>query len=214
MLTWFSDLMKEGLELGFALTNSYGLAIILLTIVIRIVLWPLTVSQTRATQKMQMLNPEQEELKKKYKNNPERLNKEMMELWKKHKVNPLSGCLLLLVQFPFLIAFFRVLYNYNYTGPASFLWLPHLGQPDPYYILPVLAGVTTYLQTRLTTPGMSSGAEGSQNFMLYFMPALITYISLRFAAGLALYWVVSNAIGIAQHYLTPKPKVQKGEASS
>jgi len=206
---WLTDIMARGMEVFFEATGNYGFAIILLTIVIRTVLLPLTVAQTRSTQKMQELNPKIEELKKKYKNEPEKLNQKTMELWRSQKVNPLSGCLLLLVQFPFLIAFFRLLNDYAYQGSASFLWISHLGKPDALFILPVLAAATTFWQTKVATPV----ADSSQNTMLYAMPLLIGWISTRFAAGLALYWVVSNLYGIAQHYITPRPRVGKGEAT-
>lgn len=195
--------MTQGIEFFFGLTGNYGIAIILLTIVIRTVLLPLTQVQVRSMKKMRDLNPQLEEIKKKYKNDQQRLNKETMELWKKHKVNPLSGCLPLLLQFPFLIALFRVLHEYPYQGPANFLWLENLGTPDPFYILPILAAITTFWQSKMSTPG---GQEGSQQTMLYAMPLLIGWFSTRFAAGLSLYWVMGNIYGVAEHYLIGKKK--------
>lgn len=209
---WLREMMLEGLEYFFALTRSYGYAIILLTVAIRTVLLPFTVLQTRSTLKMQELSPKVEALKKKYKNDAARLNKEIMELWKKNKVNPLSGCFLLLIQFPFLVAFFQVLNSYSYHGPASFLWIEHLGKPDGLYILPALAAITTYWQSKIAMPP-STEAGSQQAVMLYGMPIFILAISVKFAAGLSLYWVVSNIYGIVQQYLMPKSKTVKEEAA-
>jgi YidC/Oxa1 family membrane protein insertase len=212
VLGWLRSLMLDGLEYFFTLTNNYGYAIILLTVTIRTVLLPFTVLQTRSTLKMQELNPKVEALKKKYKNDAAKLNQEIMELWKKNKVNPMSGCLLMLIQFPFLIAFFQALNNYTYHGPASFLWIEHLGKPDSLYVLPVLAALTTYWQSKISMPTGGEG-ESQQTVMLYGMPIFILMFSVRFAAGLSLYWVVSNIYGIVQQYLMPKRKITKEEAA-
>ncbi|MGE5483636.1 MAG: YidC/Oxa1 family membrane protein insertase [Ignavibacteriales bacterium] len=206
-MSWLSGIMQEGIAYLYGQTGSYGLAIILLTIIVRIVLFPFTLMQTKSTMKMQELQPQLNALQKKYKSEPERLNKETMELWKKHKVNPLSGCLLLLLQFPFLIAFFQALDRYAPLKTATFLiW--HLGQPDKF-ILPVLAAVTTFLQVKVTTP---AGADASQSSMMFVFPILIGWMATRFAAALSLYWVVSNIWSIGERFVIPKVPVRKGEA--
>lgn len=207
---FLTDLMRQGMDLFYSFTGGYAIAIILLTVAVRVVLLPFTISQIRATQKMQELQPKIKEIQKKYKNDPQRINRETMELWKKHKVNPLAGCLPLLLQFPFLIAFFQVLQSYEYVGPAGFLWVSHLARPDPIG-LPVLAAVTTWWQMKITPTG--GGAEGSQRMMAMTMPILIGWMSTKFASGLALYWVVSNLFSIAQQYLsTGKRVAAKGES--
>ncbi|NPV70000.1 MAG: membrane protein insertase YidC [Firmicutes bacterium] len=198
--------MQEGIAYLFNLTGSYGLAIIFLTIAVRIVLLPFTVLQTRSTTKMQSLQPEISVLQKKYKSDPERLNKETMDLWRKNKVNPLSGCLLLLVQFPFLIAFFQALDKYEPLKTATFLmW--NLGQPDKF-VLPLLAAASTFVQTRVSTaPG-----DTSQQSMMYIFPILIGWMATRFAAALSLYWVISNLWSIVERIAIGKIPVAKGEA--
>lgn len=177
--------------------GSYGLAIIALTFLIRVVILPLTASQTRAMKKMQELQPEVQKLQKKHKKDPQRLNQETMALWREHKVNPLSGCLPVLIQLPVLWAFFTVLRDFDFRGDPGFLWIADLSVPDALYVLPVLAGLTTFWQTRMTTP---TAAEGTQRMMLYFMPAFLGWLSMQFPAGLALYWVASNVFSIGQQY--------------
>ncbi len=198
---FLSDLMREGVQRVFLVTGSYGVAIIIVTLIIRAVLLPFTLAQTRSTQKMNALQPEQQALQKKYKNDPQRLNQEQMELWRRHGVNPLSGCLLLLIQFPFLIAFFQALNNFDALADATFLGIV-LGSPDRI-ILPVLAGVTTYFQVKVSTPP-ATGNPGTQGAMQVGMPLLIGWMSSRFPAALALYWITSNVFSVAERYLVPR----------
>jgi len=198
LLSWLRHIMGMGLDFFYQLTNSYGLAIILLSVAFRLAMLPVTIGQTRSLQKVQELQPQLQALQKKYKNDPQRLNRETAELYRQHKINPLSGCLLFLVQLPFLIAFFQLLQGYSYQGAASFLWIPHLGEPDRF-VLPILAGLTTFWHSRVTTPP----TDGSQKIMQVMMPVMIAWISMRFAAGVALYWVTGNLVGIAQQYLMP-----------
>lgn len=205
LLTFFYNLTES---MGYA---NYGLAIILLTIAIKIAMYPLTVSQIKSMKEMAYIQPKMKELQEKYKGNPEKLNKEMAELYKTHKINPLSGCLPLIVQMPFLIAIFYAIRDYQYVGDPSFLWLSSLKEADPTYVLPVLSAAATYLQTRMsTTPEQME----QQKIMLILMPIFILYISLKFPAGLVLYWAVSTLIQIIQqYYLYKKAYVIQGEAS-
>jgi YidC/Oxa1 family membrane protein insertase len=199
--------MQDGIAYLYGLTGNYGLAIIFLTVIVRVVLFPFTVLQTRSTLKMQQLQPEIAAIQKKYKNEPDKLNKETMELWRKHKVNPLSGCLLLLAQFPFLIAFFQALDRYQPLKTATFLgW--NLGRPDKI-ALPLLAAASTFLQVRVNTP---AGAESSQSSMMFIFPILIGWMATRFAAALSLYWVVSNLCSIGERFIIPRMPVLKREA--
>ncbi|MEW6523559.1 MAG: YidC/Oxa1 family membrane protein insertase [Bacillota bacterium] len=205
---FLSGIMQDGIARLFSLTGNYGLAIILLTLVIRLALLPFTLAQTRSTYKMQALNPEIQAIQKKYKGDPERLNQEQMALWKKHGVNPLSSCLLVLVQFPFLIAFFQALQGFEPLQDARFLGLV-LGQPEKI-VLPLLAAVTTFFQIKLSSP--AGAGDKSQNVMLYMFPVLIWWMSMRFPAALALYWVTSNIIGIGERFLLPRSAAPAKEA--
>ncbi|MFO8061195.1 MAG: YidC/Oxa1 family membrane protein insertase [Bacillota bacterium] len=193
-------LISEGIEFFGQMTGNYGWGIILLTLLVRLVLVPLTMSQNRATLKMRELNPELERLKAKYKDDSQKLNEETIKLWKEHGVNPAAGCLPMLVQMPVIIAIFSALRGFEFAADASFMWLPNLAQPDPLYILPVLAAISTYVQTKIST-GDAEAAGGSQAVMLYAMPLFIGYISMQFPAGLALYWTVTNIFGVGQQYV-------------
>ncbi len=193
-------LVGEGIEFFGQLAGNYGWGIIILTLVVRLFMVPLTVSQNRATHAMRRLNPELEKLKTKYKNDSQKLNEETMKLWKEHGVNPVAGCLPMLVQMPVIFAIFSALRAFEFAADAGFMWLPNLAQPDPLYILPVLAAISTYVQTKIST-AEAEGAGGSQAVMMYAMPLFIGYISMQFPAGLALYWTVTNIFGVGQQYV-------------
>lgn len=231
MLDPLTNLLRDALAFFFRLTGNYGVAIILLTVAVKVVLLPLNISQMKAMRKMQEVGPKVKELQSKYKSDPQKLNQETMKLYREHGVNPVAGCLPLLVQFPILIALFRAFQDPR-LGPdvvPAFLGLnlslPAAGQQAlalgltgislplgaRYLVLPVLAGLTTYWQTVVSTP---VSTDPSQKVMLYIMPLMIGYFSLNFPAGLSLYWVVSNVLGIIQAYFTPKaaPVVASGRA--
>lgn len=190
ILTFFYGLTET---MGIA---NYGVAIILLTLVIKLVLYPLTVKQVRGMKAMQELQPKMKDLQEKYKGNPEKLNKEMAILYKESGVNPLSGCLPLLVQMPILIGIFYAIRDYQYAQMPSFLWMTDLSLPDPIYALPILSALTTYIQQKQTSTEMNQQTK----MMMTFMPLFIGYISISFPAGLVLYWVMSNVFQIVQQW--------------
>lgn len=180
-------------QLGF---GSYGLAIIFLTIIIKILVYPLTKKQIKSMKAMQKIQPEMQKLQKKYKDNPQMMQKKLMELYQKEGANPMSGCLPMLIQMPILMAMYYTLFNFDYGGVApSFLWLPSLSETDPLYILPVLSALTTFLQQKLS---MSSESTQQMKTMMIVMPLFIGFISLNFPAGLVLYWVTMNVVQIVQ----------------
>lgn len=199
-------------SLGFP---SYGLAIILFTVVIKLVLLPLTVKQVQGMKVMQELQPKVQAIQKKYKNNPQKAQQEIMQLYKDNKANPFAGCWPLLVQMPILFALFSALRTF-FDNPermahAEFLWIPNLGQPDPLYILPVLVAIGTFLQQKVSSPG---GTDQTQKTMLYIMPVFIGYISLKFPAALALYWVMYSIMGMLEQLLIRRPLVAKEEVEA
>ncbi|HHY41699.1 MAG TPA: membrane protein insertase YidC [Thermoanaerobacterales bacterium] len=200
-MAFLQELMKQLMDWIYTYTNNYGVAIILLTVLIKLVLLPFNFMQLRSLKKMQEIAPKQKELQQKYKNNPDKLNEEILKLYRENNVNPMGGCLPLLIQFPFIIALFRVFQTYDFGG-ASFLWIKDLSAPDTTYILPILAAVTTYLQTKLSTPAGTDSANASMNIV---MPLMIGWFALKFAAGLALYWVVSNLVQIIQQLIFARP---------
>ncbi|WP_298465465.1 YidC/Oxa1 family membrane protein insertase [uncultured Mitsuokella sp.] len=178
--------------------GSYGVAIILLTIVIKMILYPLTVKQVRSMKAMQELSPKMKKIQEKYKDNPQVMQQKVGALYKEAGVNPLAGCLPLLIQMPILMGMYYSLYNFTYPTPesAQFLWLPSMSDPDPYYILPVLSALTTFLQQKQTTTEMNQ----QMKIMMTVMPLFIGWISLSFPSGLVLYWVTMNIVQIAQQW--------------
>jgi len=192
---------------------NYGLAIILLTILIKLVLYPLTRAQMHSMAVMQQLQPRVKEIQARYgRKDPQKMQKAIMELYREHRVNPMAGCLPLLIQLPILFALYKALLGFDYVNPehARFLWVPTLSGRDPYFILPLLAGVTTYWQSRLTT----SPADATQRVLLITMPIFIAWISTTVPAGLALYWVVFSVVGaVQQHWINRQiPHLGKGVA--
>ncbi|ADI03118.1 YidC/Oxa1 family membrane protein insertase [Syntrophothermus lipocalidus] len=194
----FADLIQGFYHITVAIgLPNYGFAIILVTIAIKLLLYPLTHKQMKSMRKMQELQPRLKLLQERYKEDPQRMQKEVFDLYKEHGVSPLSGCLPLLIQLPILVAFYRALYQLKYTVPAhaAFLWVPTLSKPDPYYGFAILAGVTTYIQQKLSTLDPN---DPSQKSMLYVMPVFIAWLAATLPAGLALYWVTFNVLSIAQ----------------
>ncbi|MFH1387166.1 MAG: YidC/Oxa1 family membrane protein insertase [bacterium] len=188
--------------------HNYGLAIIWLTIAVNLALYPLTLSSMQQMHAMQRVQPRLKELQEKHKDDPSKLQKEMMDLYKVEKVNPLGGCLPVLLKIPFFLALFWTLQSKEFISlignNASFIpgWINSIAVHDPFYILPVLIGVTTWLSQKSmpTTPGQNQT-------MLMFMPIFITFISYNFAAGVQLYWIISNLMGWAQQSYIMSQKV-------
>ena len=180
-------------SLGFP---SYGIAIIILTIVIKVLLLPFALKQIKSMKGMQEIQPKVAALQKKYKNDRAKLSIEMQKLYREHNISPLAGCLPLLIQMPFLVSIFYALQGFQYdSAHASFLWLSSLASKDPTYVLPILSAVSTWALSAQTAP---KNAEGPQKMMTYFMPLFIGYISINFPSGLVIYWVVSNLFQLVQ----------------
>lgn len=205
-MSFLNDLILNLIEYFYGLSiaigiPSYAFAIILLTIFIKMLLFPLTIKQMKSMKGMQKIQPEMQKIQKQYKNDKEKLNKAMMDLYQKHNVNPAAGCFPILIQMPILFALFSALRNYNFDPieHATFFWISSLSVPDPLYILPVLVGAATFLQSKLTA--VSSGPAGANKVILYFLPVMIGYISMQFPAGLCLYWVVFNVMGVLQQMI-------------
>ncbi|MDI6895373.1 MAG: YidC/Oxa1 family membrane protein insertase [Bacillota bacterium] len=211
-MKWLADLLTEGIALFYSWTGSYGLAIILLTVAVRLILLPVAWSGAVSTARMQALGPEMEELRRRYRNEPRKLNEAQLELWRRHGVNPFAGCLSMVIEFPVIIALFQALSHLQYAGGASFLWVPHLARPDPYYVLPTLAAAATYWQARVSTPPSAGGGTGMMLLSLAMGPAMMFYFTARYGAGLGLYWTLSTALRALQQYLTPQARRGRGGA--
>lgn len=178
--------------------GNYGLSIIIVTILIRFLVLPLMVTQIKSSKAMQQLQPEIKKINEKYKDDPKKKQEETMKLFQKNNVNPLAGCLPVLIQMPILIAFYHAIMRNPHIADSSFLWL-QLGEADPYYILPILAALTTYWQTKMMgTASLNEQAAQQQKIMLYLMPGMIFFFSFQFASALSLYWVTGNIFTIVQ----------------
>lgn len=202
---------------------SYGLAIIFLTIIIKTIIYPLTWKQMKSMRQTVEIQPKVQEIQKKYKNNPEKLNKEMMELYQKNNVNPMGGCLPLLVQLPIFYVLYRTLFSFsNYiSDPSQALFLGIDITLNNNILLALLAGGTTFIQTKIatkTTPTMPNNKKSNapdptqttQKTMLYVMPFFMGYISYTVPSGLALYFFTMNIVTIIQQlYINRKLDKEK-----
>jgi len=196
------NILAGGITMLYNIFGNYGLAIIGITILIKLILLPLTLKQDKSMKSMKKIQPELETLKEKYKNDPQTLNQKTIELYKIHKVNPAAGCLPILLQMPILFALFGVLRKTGegavIAGGATFLWL-NLSQPDPYYLLPLLNGGVSYFQQKLMS--QSQGAANPQmKMMTYMFPVMMIFISYKMPSGLQLYWFVSSLAAVAQQH--------------
>jgi len=216
IVQWMTDFLKllYGLTSLVGIAN-YGVAIILLTIIIKTIIFPLTWKQMKSMRKTVEIQPMVKELQKKYKNDPQKLNAETMELYKKHSVNPAGGCLPIVIQLPIFWALYSTLFNFgNYIADPSqayFLWF-NLTLKDPYYVLAILAAATTFLQTKITSPNGTT--DPTQKTMLYIMPVFMGYISSTVPSGLALYWVTMNIVSVLQQlYINRRLDREKAQAA-
>ena len=203
-MSYLYNLLKQFLALLLTTTDKYvgnfGVSIIIVTILIKIALLPLTLKQDKSTKEMKKLQPEIEKLKEKYANDKQMLNIKTMELYKEHKVNPLGGCLPLLLQLPILFALFGVLRSGIIPADSSFLWLK-LTDKDPYYILPILNGAVSFFQQKLMG---SADSNPQMKNMMYIFPVMMIYISYRMPSGLQLYWLTSSILAVVQQYFIMK----------
>ncbi|HDQ04215.1 MAG TPA: membrane protein insertase YidC [Deltaproteobacteria bacterium] len=181
---------------------NYGLAIILLTILIKLVFWPLGNMSYKSMREMQKLQPKINELKQKYKKDQSKIGQETMALYRAHKVNPLSGCLPLLIQLPVFIGLFNaLLYAIELRHSPFFFWIQDLSAKDPYYITPILMGISQFIQQKMT-PTMGDPMMAK---MMMFMPVVLTIFFLNFPSGLVIYWLFNNILSIGQQmYINKK----------
>ena len=191
------------------ITGNWGVAIVLLTITVRVFLLPLTAAQFRSSAKMRQFAPRMKELRDRYADNREQLNRAMMELYKKEKFNPLAGCWPLLVQLPVFYAMLWVVGQSVELRQAPFiLWVNDLSSPDPYFVLPVLYGATMWLMQKIS--GQAATMDPMQARVMNIMPIVLTGMFALFPSGLVLYWVVSNTLSIVQQGLI-QGRVDAGE---
>ena len=181
----------------YSYIGNYGIAIIILTTLIKMVFWPLSAKSYKSMQRMKELQPKMARLKERHGADKERLNMEVMQLYKTHKVNPLGGCLPMVVQIPFFFALYKILLGSIELRHAPFmLWITDLSAKDPYYITPLLMGASMFLQQRMTPT--TGGNETQMKMMMYGMPIIFTFMFLNFPSGLVVYWLVNNLLSVAQ----------------
>jgi YidC/Oxa1 family membrane protein insertase len=181
---------------------NYGIAIILLTILIRLVTFPLQYKSFKSMKKMQGIQPELQKIKEKYKDEPQKMQKETMDLFKKAGANPLSGCLPLLLQMPFFFAIYRVLYSaVELVGAPFYGWIHDLSIHDPFYVLPVLMGLAMLAQQKMTP---QTTVDPTQQKIMLFMPVIFAFIMKSLPAGLVLYIFVSTVVGVIQQTIVYK----------
>ena len=193
------------LRLIYGYVENYGVAIIILTIIVRLVLFPLTFKGMKSMKRMQQLSPRMKKLQAKYKNNKEKLNKEMMELYRKNRVNPLGGCLPMLLQIPVFFALYSSLSSAVELRHAPFMfWISDLSQPDGLGITPLLMGASMYYQQKLTP--QTAMMDSTQAKVMQMLPFIFTIFTFTFPSGLTLYWVTSNVLSIAQQQIINRIK--------
>jgi len=192
------------------LWGSFGLSIIVVTILVRLAILPLMIKQTRSSKAMQALQPQLAELKKKYSSKDQKtqqmLQQETMALFQKNGVNPMAGCFPLIIQMPILIGFYHAISRTSQIAQDSFLWFD-LGHKDPYYILPIIAGITTFIQQKLMMAG-TENQNPQMAMMVWMMPIMIVVFAFNFPAALSLYWVVGNIFMIVQTYFIKGPDLK------
>lgn len=185
--------------------GGYGVAIILLTLIVRTLFWPITHKSTASMKEMQRVQPLVQEIREKYKDKPQKMNQEVMALYKEHKINPMAGCLPILVQMPVFIALFTVLRSAVELRYASFLWIPDLSEPEGLFagaipligslnILPLVMAGTMFWQQKMTP----SGGDPQQQKMMAFMPVVMLFFFYSMPSALVLYWSVSQGVSIVQ----------------
>lgn len=200
-LKWLAMPMLLVLKFFNQFINNYGLSIIVLTILIKIVFWPLGNKSYESMKEMQKLQPKMQEMREKYKDDKQRLSQETMALYKAHKVNPLGGCLPMVIQIPVFFGLYKtLLYAIELRHSPFFWWIQDLSDKDPFYITPIIMGATMFIQQKMTP----MGGDPMQQKIMLFMPVVFTFLFLNFPAGLVIYWLFNNVISIGQQYYINK----------
>lgn len=197
ILLWMHQNMKMG----------YGWVLILFGLAVRIVLWPLNQKAMRSSMAMQAVQPEIKAVQERYKQDPQKMQQEVLKLYKEHGVNPLGGCLPMLIPMPVLFALFFVFrVTIEFRG-VPFLWLPDLSRADPYFIIPIVMGLSMFAVSKIGQIGVPPNPQAKM--MVYVMPAFLTFIFLKLSSGLNLYYAVSNIASIPQQWLIAKQRVRR-----
>ena len=191
----------------YSLVDNYALSIIIMTVIIRLIILPLYSMQLKSNEQMMAVQPKIKEIQAKYRDNPEKMNEKLQEIYEEHKIRPAMGCLPLLIQLPIIWGLFALLRNpMDYIANSdmviavheSFFWIHDLTQPD-LWILPIIAGIATYISMRITTVSQGNNpANATMKAMQYFMPVMIVWMGRTLPAGLCMYWIMSYIFQIVQ----------------
>jgi YidC/Oxa1 family membrane protein insertase len=196
-LKWLSIALLIFIKFLYQYFSNYGVDIIILTILIKLIFWPLGNISYRSMKEMQKLQPKINDLKEKYKNDKNKIGQETMALYRSHKVNPMSGCLPILIQIPVFIGLYNtLLYAIELRHSPFFWWIQDLSAKDPYYITPIIMGATQFIQQKMTP----TVGDPMQAKIMLLMPIVFTFIFLNFPAGLVIYWLLNNVLSIGQQY--------------
>jgi YidC/Oxa1 family membrane protein insertase len=218
---FFSRMLLLSMNGLNALGLGYGMAIIAITVIIKLLFWPLTQASMRSMKRLQALQPQMKAIQEKFKDDPAKMNKKVMEFMKENKVSPLGGCLPLLLQIPVFIGFFQMVQSAIELRGARFLWACDLSKSDTIFVipgidfnvnpLPLLMGVTMFWQAQLTPP--SPGMDPAQQKIMKYFPLIFLVILYNYSAGLTLYWTVQNLLSIAQMKLTKATEEKKTDVA-
>ena len=215
------DFVVHVLNAIYGVVGNYGVAIIIVTILMRIIVFPLTLKQEKSMKKMRDLQPELDKIKEKYKDSPQEYQQKTAELYRENGVNPLGGCLPLLIQMPIFVALYWAFSGNAIPADAKFLWFT-LKQPDRLFmmgnfafnLLPILNVGVTYIQQKIMASA-TSGQESNQQMqtMLYMMPIMMLFIFYNMPSGVTLYYLVSGALSLVQQYFILKGRIDDGKDS-
>jgi YidC/Oxa1 family membrane protein insertase len=213
---WMAEILHTAIKYIHTVFPNWGFSIIILTIIIKILFFPLTYSSTKSMAKMQELQPKMKSIRAKYKKAKKdigqrrKMNEEIMKLYKEHGVNPAGGCLPMLIQLPIFWGFFRMLaISLEFRQSPFIFWIKDLSTHDPVYVTPILMGITQYISQKMTP----TSADPTQQRMMMIMPVVMTIFFMNFSSGLVLYWLTNNVLQIGQQYIMNRlRKKQKRES--
>jgi YidC/Oxa1 family membrane protein insertase len=201
---WMAEILHAAIKYVYRAVPNWGFSIIILTIIIKILFFPLTYSSTKSMAKMQELQPKMKAIRAKYKKAKQdiaqrrKMNEEIMKLYKEHGVNPAGGCLPILIQLPIFWGFFRMLaISLEFRQSPFIFWIRDLSMKDPFYVTPILMGITQYISQKMTP----TSADPTQQRMMMIMPVVMTIFFMNFSSGLVLYWLTNNVLQIGQQYI-------------
>jgi len=217
---FISQILLQSLEFFYRFVHNWGWAIVILSLVVYLILYPLTLKQMRSMKEMQVLQPHIEEIRKAYKDDAQKQNKEIMELYRKHKVNPLGGCLPLILQMPIFFALYQALMRSVALKGASFLWIKDLSEPDRLFILPVslpvlgneinvlpiVMTIGMFIQQKISLVSTSSATAEQQRLMMIIMPLMFGLIFYHMPSGLVLYWFINSALMLLYQFRISRTK--------